>query len=63
MATRLKGIIPKIKKLNVFCLTRLPYLYYIKSKKVLKTLLFVIYTCFFVKFCVFLQRQNKISNP
>lgn len=46
MATRLKGIIPKIKKLNVFCLTRLPFLYYIKSKKVLKTLLFVIYTCF-----------------
>ena len=38
--------VAKIKKLNVFCLTRLPFLYYIKSKKVLKTLLFVIYTCF-----------------
>ena len=30
----------------LFCMTRLPFLYYIKSKKVLKTLLFVIYTCF-----------------
>lgn len=63
MATRLKGIIPKIKKLNVFCLTRLPFLYYIKYKKVLKNITFCNLYLLFIKFCVFLQRQNKISNP
>lgn len=47
----------------LFCITRLPFLYYLISKKVLKTLLFVIYTCFFVKFCMFLQRQKQNFQP